>query len=69
MPMRQTLLMELARKAGKQPHVEDCAARKLLPCRETIIRTILAKIPFGYCHVNLADANAFIAEHAADFGT
>lgn len=30
----ESLLMELARKAGKQPRVEAGTARKLLPCRE-----------------------------------
>ena len=28
----------------------------------------LAKDPCGYCHVDLGDADRFVAEHQAEFG-
>ena len=63
----ESLLMELVRKAGKQPRVEAAPLANFYPA-ENYHQDYLGKNPFGYCHVNLADANAFIAEHAADFG-
>ena len=63
----ESLLMELARKAGIQPRVEAEPLANFYPA-ESYHQDYLGKTPFGYCHVNLADATAFIAEHAADFG-
>ena len=63
----ESLLMELVRKARKQPRVEAAPLANFYPA-ENYHQDYLGKNPFGYCHVNLADANAFIAEHAADFG-
>ena len=62
----ESLLMELARKAGIQPRVEATPLANFYPA-EDYHQDYLGKNPFGYCHVNLADANAFIAEHATDF--
>ena len=58
--------MELAHKTGKQPRVETASLASFYPA-EDYHQDYLSKNPFGYCHVNLADANAFITEHSADF--
>lgn len=63
----ESLLMDLASKTGKQPRVEAAPLANFYPA-ENYHQDYLGKNPFGYCHVNLADATAFIAEHAADFG-
>lgn len=60
-------LAELARQAGKQPAVEAATLTNFYPA-EDYHQDYLGKNPLGYCHVNLADADAFIAEHAAEFG-
>lgn len=62
----ESLLMELAHKTGKQPRVETASLASFCPA-EDYHQDYLSKNPFGYCHVNLADANAFITEHSADF--
>lgn len=64
----KSALIEIARKTGKQPVVEAAELTNFYPA-EGYHQDYLGKNPFGYCHVNLADADTFIAEHAADFGS
>lgn len=59
-------LLKVARKAGKMPRVEYGPLQNFYPA-EAYHQDYLGRNPFGYCHVNLADARAFVAEHAADF--
>lgn len=58
-------LVHLARTTGKRPRVEVAPLRNFYPA-EAFHQDYLAHNPLGYCHVNLADAEAFVAEHAAD---
>lgn len=62
----ESLLTELACNAGKQPRVEAAPLLNFY-LAEGYHQDYLGKNPFGYCHVNLADADAFVREHAADF--
>lgn len=62
----ESLLTELARNTGKQPRVEAAPLLNFYPA-EGYHQDYLGKNPFGYCHVNLADADAFVREHAANF--
>lgn len=63
----ESALIGIARKTGRQPAVEAAMLANFYPAEE-YHQGYLDKNPFGYCHVNLADADAFIAEHAAEFG-
>ena len=60
-------LVNVARASGKQPRVEYGPLQNFYPA-EAYHQDYLGRNPFGYCHVNLADARAFVTEHAADFG-
>lgn len=60
-------LVSLARVEGKMPRVEYGPLQNFSPA-EAYHQDYLGRNPFGYCHVNLADARAFVAEHAAEFG-
>lgn len=60
-------LANVARETGKRPVVELGPLRSFYPA-EGYHQGYLDANPFGYCHVNLADAQAFVDEHAADFG-
>lgn len=60
-------LAELARELGEPVAIEAAELASFWPA-EAYHQDYLAKNPGGYCHVNLADANAFIAEHASEFG-
>lgn len=59
-------LVSVARTAGKAPRVEYGPLKNFYPA-EAYHQDYLDRNPFGYCHVNLADARAFAAEHAVDF--
>lgn len=59
-------LVSLARVEGKMPRVEYGLLQNFHPA-EAYHQDYLGRNPFGYCHVNLADARAFVAEHAVDF--
>ncbi len=59
-------LVNLARTAGKNPRIEAGQLQNFYPA-EAYHQDYLGQNPLGYCHVNLADADAFVAEHAADF--
>lgn len=62
----ESALIHLARTTGRTPYVEAMPLRNFFPA-EDYHQDYLKHNPFGYCHVNLADAQAFIEEHAADF--
>lgn len=59
-------LTALVRTTGKRPVVEMGPLGNFYPA-ENYHQDYLDANPFGYCHVNLADARAFVAEHAQDF--
>ena len=61
-------LAELAREIGEPVAIEAAELSSFWPA-EAYHQGYLAKNPGGYCHVNLADAAAFIGEHASEFGT
>ncbi len=65
-PLVESSLIGLARKSGKQPRVEAAPLANFYPA-ESYHQDYLDKNPFGYCHVNLTDADAFVAEHELDF--
>lgn len=60
-------LAELEREIGEPVAIEAAELSSFWPAEE-YHQGYLAKNPGGYCHVNLADANGFIAEHASEFG-
>lgn len=60
-------LAELSREIGEPLAIEAQELESFWPA-EDYHQGYLAKNPGGYCHVNLADANAFIAEHSGEFG-
>lgn len=59
-------LVHLARTTHQEPLVEVGPLENFYPA-ETYHQDYLGKNPFGYCHVNLAGADAFVRDHAADF--
>lgn len=59
-------LVNVTRISGKTPHVEYGPLQNFYPA-EDYHQDYLNRNPFGYCHVNLADARTFMAEHAVDF--
>lgn len=59
-------LSGLERRMGRKPLIEAAALESFYPA-ESHHQGYLDKNPFGYCHVNLADAESFTREHAADF--
>ena len=59
-------LMNLARTAGTNPRIEAGPLQNFY-LAEGYHQDYLGQNPLGYCHVNLADADAFVVEHAADF--
>ena len=61
-------LVSLARTSGKNPRIEAAPLANFSPA-EAYHQDYLGRNPFGYCHVNLADARVFVEEHAADFGS
>lgn len=63
----KSMLAELAYKSDKQIVVEAKPLRSFC-LAEGYHQDYLQKNPGGYCHVNLADANTFIREHAPEFG-
>lgn len=62
----RSALVKAARRTGKAIRVEAGPLRNFYPA-ESYHQDYLDANPMGYCHVNLADANAFLVEHAADF--
>lgn len=62
----RSALSALARTLGRTPRIEAAPLVNFFPA-EAYHQDYLARAPFGYCHVNLADARAFVAEHARDF--
>jgi peptide methionine sulfoxide reductase msrA/msrB len=58
-------LVNLARSSGKKPCIECGELQNFYPA-EQYHQDYLGQNPLGYCHVNLADADAFVAEHATD---
>lgn len=61
-------LVNLACTSGRNPRIEAAPLVNFYPA-EAYHQDYLGRNPFGYCHVNLADARAFVEEHAADFGS
>lgn len=61
-----SVLVNLACASGRNPRIEAGPLRNFAPA-EAYHQDYLGRNPFGYCHVNLADARAFVKEHAADF--
>lgn len=59
-------LVNVARTTGKRPVMEVGPLENFYPA-ENYHQDYLDKNPMGYCHVNLADARTFVAEHAMDF--
>lgn len=59
-------LISVARTAGKRPRVEVGPLENFYPA-EDYHQGYLDANPYGYCHVNLANAERFVAEHARDF--
>lgn len=59
-------LLNVSRITGKRPVVEIGALQNFYPA-EGYHQDYLDANPGGYCHVNLADARAFVNEHAQDF--
>lgn len=59
-------LVNIARTAGRNPRIEAGKLQNFYSA-EGYHQDYLDQNPLGYCHVNLADADAFVAEHAADF--
>lgn len=66
-PVVQRALAQLARRTDGPVVVEAQELASFWPA-EDYHQAYLAKNPGGYCHVNLADANAFASEHAGEFG-
>lgn len=66
-PAVANALYALEQRCPKPVVVEAEPLRGFWPA-ERYHQDYLERNPGGYCHVNLADADAFIAEHAADFG-
>lgn len=62
----RSALVKAARRVGKPIRVEAQPLRNFYPA-EDYHQDYLDANPMGYCHVNLADARAFVAEHGADF--
>ena len=62
----RSALSALARTLGRTPRIEAAPLVNFFPA-EAYHQDYLARNPFGYCHVNLADARAFVAEHTRDF--
>lgn len=65
-PVAVSALVNVARTEGKNPRVEAAPLQNFYPA-EAYHQDYLGQNPSGYCHVNLADADAFVREHAADF--
>lgn len=66
-PVVENAIAKLEQRIGKPVVIEASHLRNFWPA-ETYHQDYLQKNPFGYCHINLADARRFIEEHAADFG-
>lgn len=64
--MVASALTNVARTAGRAPRIEAVPLQNFFPA-EAYHQDYLGRNPFGYCHVSLADASAFVVEHAADF--
>lgn len=59
-------LLDITRTTGRQPAVEIGPLQNFYPA-EGYHQDYLDANPFGYCHVNLADAQSFVDEHERDF--
>lgn len=55
-------------KRVAEPVVVECGPLRNFAPAEEYHQGYLDKNPFGYCHVNLADADRFIAEHIDEIG-
>lgn len=64
-PLCTSAVLNVARTTGKRPAVEVAPLQNFYPA-EDYHQDYLDANPFGYCHVNLADARAFVAEHGQD---
>lgn len=60
-------LAQLQRGVSR-PVVVECGSLRNFTPAEEYHQDYLGKNPLGYCHVNLADANRFIAEHIDEIG-
>ncbi len=67
-PVVRTSLSALALQLGQTPRIEAASLGNFSPA-EAYHQDYLARNPFGYCHVNLADARAFVTEHERDFSS
>lgn len=63
----RSMLAELQYRSGRPVAVEAARLESFWPA-EDYHQNYLQKNPTGYCHVNLADARQFIADHAGEFG-
>ena len=59
-------LLDIVRATGRRPVVEVGPLQNFY-LAEGYHQDYLDANPMGYCHVNLADARAFVEEHAPDF--
>lgn len=66
-PVVREKLAELQRRLDAPVAIEAAPLESFYPA-EQYHQKYLKKNPMGYCHVNLADARQFVAEHANDFG-
>lgn len=64
-PVAMSELMKVERRVGRPVRVEAQPLQGFFPA-EAYHQDYLDANPMGYCHVNLADAADFIAEHEAD---
>lgn len=65
-PIVAAALTKLERQLGRPVRVEAAPLESFFPA-EDYHQDYLDAHPGGYCHVNLADADAFVAEHRTDF--
>lgn len=61
-------LSALELRLGQVPCIEAAPLVNFFPA-EAYHQDYLKRNPFGYCHVNLADARLFVAEHERDFAS
>ncbi len=65
-PVVEAALLKLRSQVGRPLAIEAKPLENFYPAEE-YHQDYLASNPFGYCHVNLKDADNFIAEHRLDF--